>query len=85
MAAKCAFGRLFAASPQVQAVAVVQRAMRARAPADVMAELGFGPLALVGTFAVSMSGALGSARVVSNAGQCLHSHTVECDCARLCP
>lgn len=68
VAAKCAFGRLFAASPQVQAVAVVQRAMRGCAPADVMAELGFGPLALVGSFAVSMSGAFRSARVVSYAG-----------------
>lgn len=54
--AKCAFGRLFAASPEVQGVAVVQRAMRGREPAHVMAELGFGPLQLVGSFAVSMSG-----------------------------
>ncbi|KAK9826092.1 hypothetical protein WJX81_001533 [Elliptochloris bilobata] len=54
--AKCAFGRLFAASQHVQAVAVVQRAMRSREPADVMAELGFGPLEIVGSFAVSMSG-----------------------------
>ena len=55
--AKCAFGRLVAASPEVQGVAVVQRAMRGREPAHVMAELGFGPLQLVGSFAVSMSGA----------------------------
>ena len=54
--AKSAFGRLFAASPDVQGVAVVQRAMRGREPAHVMAELGFGPLQLVGSFAVSMSG-----------------------------
>lgn len=41
----------------LQAVAVVQRAMRAADPAAVMAELGFGPLTLVARFPVSMSGA----------------------------
>lgn len=39
-----------------QAVAVVQRAMRQADPADVMAELGFGEVELVSSFAVSMSG-----------------------------
>lgn len=38
-------------------MAVVQRAMRGREPAAVMAELCFGPLELVGSFAVNMSGA----------------------------
>jgi len=56
-AAKRAFGRLFAAAPDLRGVAVVQRAMRGREPAAVMAELGFGALELVGSFAVSMSGA----------------------------
>ena len=40
----------------MQAVAVVQRAMRAASPAAVMAELGFGSLTLVSRFSVSMSG-----------------------------
>jgi hypothetical protein len=40
----------------VQAVAVVQRAMRGQAPEAVMAELGFGPLLLIKAFPVSMSG-----------------------------
>ena len=40
-----------------QAVAVVQRAMRAQAPEDVMADLGFGSLKLVASFPVKMSGA----------------------------
>lgn len=40
----------------VQAVAVVQRAMRQADPAEVMAELGFGQVDLVSSFAVSMSG-----------------------------
>ena len=53
---KAGFGRLFAASRTLRAVAVVQRAMRARDPAAVMAEYGFGQLALVSTFPVSMSG-----------------------------
>ncbi len=41
----------------VQAVAVVQRAMRQTPPAEVMEELGFGLLHLVASFPVSMSGA----------------------------
>ena len=40
----------------VQAVAVVQRAMRQADPAEVMAEMGFGEVELVSSFAVSMSG-----------------------------
>jgi hypothetical protein len=40
----------------MQAVAVVQRAMRGQAPEAVMAELGFGPLLLIKAFPVSMSG-----------------------------
>ena len=40
----------------MQAVAVVQRAMRQADPAEVMAELGFGEVDLVSSFAVSMSG-----------------------------
>ncbi|KAL3161615.1 hypothetical protein ABBQ32_010473 [Trebouxia sp. C0010 RCD-2024] len=54
--AKCAFGSLFAASRTLKAVAVVQRAMRQADPAEVMAELGFGQVDLVSSFAVSMSG-----------------------------
>ena len=40
----------------MQAVAVVQRAMRQADPAEVMADLGFGPVELVASFPVSMSG-----------------------------
>lgn len=40
----------------MQAVAVVQRAMRQADPAEVMAEMGFGEVELVSSFAVSMSG-----------------------------
>jgi hypothetical protein len=40
----------------VQSVAVVQRAMRGRDPAEEMEEMGFGALYLVGSFPVSMSG-----------------------------
>ena len=40
----------------VQAVAVVQRAMRVDNPCMPMGELGFGPLVLVSRFPVSMSG-----------------------------
>ena len=40
----------------MQAVAVVQRAMRQAQPAEVMAEMGFGEVQLVSSFAVSMSG-----------------------------
>lgn len=53
-----AFGRLFASTQSLQAIAVVQRAIRGREPAGLMRELGFGPLALVSNFAVSMSGEL---------------------------
>ena len=57
MDGKAGFGRLFAASRTLRAVAVVQRAMRgATSPAEVMAGLGFGKLALVESFSVSMSG-----------------------------
>ena len=41
----------------VQAVAVVQRAIRQADPAEVMADMGFGEVELVSSFAVSMSGA----------------------------
>lgn len=40
----------------LQSVAVVQRSFRACDPAEVMEELGFGPLLLKGSFPVSMSG-----------------------------
>jgi hypothetical protein len=41
----------------LQAVAVVQRAMRGVPPEAHMAELGFGPLLLIKAFPVNMSGA----------------------------
>ncbi|KAG2445539.1 hypothetical protein HXX76_000154 [Chlamydomonas incerta] len=53
---KRAFGELFAKSKTLRAVAVVQRAMRGQEPAAVMRELGFGPLILINSFSVSMSG-----------------------------
>lgn len=40
----------------VQGVAVVQRAFRGQDPALAMAELGFGPLQLIKTLPVKMSG-----------------------------
>jgi hypothetical protein len=40
----------------LQAVAVVQRAIRGRSPESEMAELGFGQLLLIKSFSVSMSG-----------------------------
>jgi hypothetical protein len=43
--------------PVLQAVAVVQRAMRGVPPEAHMAELGFGPLLLIKAFPVNMSGA----------------------------
>lgn len=46
-----------AAVCRLQAVAVVQRAMRGQTPEAVMAELGFGPLLLIKAFPVNMSGA----------------------------
>ncbi|PNH02095.1 hypothetical protein TSOC_011951 [Tetrabaena socialis] len=53
---KQAFGALFASSRSLRAVAVVQRAMRGQTPALVMRELGFGPLLLITSFPVKMSG-----------------------------
>ena len=53
---RAAFGRLFAASRSLRGVVVVQRAMRGDEPAAVMADLGFGPLLLLTSFAVTMSG-----------------------------
>ncbi|PNW79759.1 hypothetical protein CHLRE_08g365550v5 [Chlamydomonas reinhardtii] len=53
---KRAFGELFAKSKSLRAVAVVQRAMRGQEPAAVMREMGFGPLILINSFSVSMSG-----------------------------
>lgn len=40
----------------VQSVAVVQRAIRKKDPANELEEMGFGPVVLVGSFPVSMSG-----------------------------
>lgn len=40
----------------VQAVAVVQRAVRGEKPAEMMLQLGFGDLLLTDSFPVSMSG-----------------------------
>ncbi|GAB4814101.1 hypothetical protein N2152v2_001147 [Parachlorella kessleri] len=54
-AGKAAFGRLFAASSTLQAVAVVQHAMRGN-PEEAMLQLGFGPVELVDTLTVRMSG-----------------------------
>lgn len=55
--ARAAFGRLFSASKTLCAVAVVQRSMREADPATAMEEwYGFGPLRLVDSFPVSMSG-----------------------------
>lgn len=42
----------------LQSVAVVQRAIRKRDPAEEMEEMGFGALTLVSSFPVSMSGGL---------------------------
>ncbi|CAG9461620.1 unnamed protein product [Pedinophyceae sp. YPF-701] len=53
--ARCAFGALFAASPTLQHVCVVQRHMREDAVAN-MEEYGFGDVALVDKFTVKMSG-----------------------------
>eukprot|EP00798_Chlamydomonas_sp_ICE-L_P021108 gene21108-27996_t len=54
---KKAFGRLFASSTTLRAVAVVQRAMpRGVRPEETMAELHFGPLMLISNFPVKMSG-----------------------------
>ena len=53
---RAAFGKLFAASRTLRGVVVVQRAMRGDEPAAVMADLGFGPLLLLTSFAVTMSG-----------------------------
>ncbi|KAF5841966.1 hypothetical protein DUNSADRAFT_10137 [Dunaliella salina] len=53
---KAAFGRLFATSKTLKAVAVVQRSMRGEDPAQLMQSLGFGPLLLISNFVVKMSG-----------------------------
>ncbi len=50
----------------VQAVAVVQRAMRQADPAEVMEELGFGQVYLVASFPVSMSGTAAACDLSSN-------------------
>jgi hypothetical protein len=56
MEGRKAFGRLFASTQSLQAIAVVQRAIRGREPAGMMRELAFGPLVQMSNFAVSMSG-----------------------------
>ncbi|MEW5317448.1 MAG: hypothetical protein WDW38_008742 [Sanguina aurantia] len=52
---KEAFGKLFAKSRSLKAVAVVQRAIRKEDPSTYMSELGFGPLLLLKSFPVNMS------------------------------
>lgn len=55
--ARVALGKLFMGSSTAQAICVVQRAMRCESPAAYMSEeYGFGPLRLVDTRKVSMSG-----------------------------
>jgi len=56
---KAAFGRLFRTSQSLKAVAVVQRAMRNIDPCLEMQQLGFGPLLLIKSFSVNMSGEFG--------------------------
>ncbi|GIL61222.1 hypothetical protein Vafri_15627 [Volvox africanus] len=53
---KEAFGKLFAKSRTLRAVAVVQRAIRGQEPAAMMRDLGFGPVLLIASFPVKMSG-----------------------------
>ncbi|GIL79211.1 hypothetical protein Vretifemale_8592 [Volvox reticuliferus] len=53
---KEAFGKLFAKSRTLRAVAVVQRAIRGHEPAAMMRDLGFGPVLLIASFPVKMSG-----------------------------
>ncbi|GAX78395.1 hypothetical protein CEUSTIGMA_g5837.t1 [Chlamydomonas eustigma] len=53
---RIAFGKLFNHSRSLRAVAVVQRAIRGQEPAALMEELGFGPLLLITSFSVNMSG-----------------------------
>jgi hypothetical protein len=55
--ARAGLGRLFRESTTVQAICVVQRAMRCASPADFMCqEYGFGALRLLATSKVTMSG-----------------------------
>lgn len=60
---RIAFGSLFNRSPSLRTVTVVQRAIRGKEPAAVMAELGFGLLLLITSFAVNMSGSGASFQV----------------------
>ncbi|GLI65751.1 hypothetical protein VaNZ11_009351 [Volvox africanus] len=53
---KEAFGKLFVKSRTLRAVAVVQRAIRGQEPAAMMRDLGFGPVLLIASFPVKMSG-----------------------------
>ncbi|CAD7695618.1 unnamed protein product [Ostreobium quekettii] len=53
---KRAFGRLFAQAATMRAIAVVQRSFRRRDPAHEMRKLAFGPVRLMGSFPVKMSG-----------------------------
>jgi hypothetical protein len=54
MSARASFGLLFRSSTSCHSVTVVQRSMRD--PAKQMLELGFGPLLLIKSFPVKMSG-----------------------------
>ena len=49
---------------------MVQRAMRGAAPMEVMADLGFGEVHLVDSFAVSMSGALSYMQTMDVSSHC---------------
>ena len=57
----------------LQAVAVVQRAMRVDNPCTLMGQMGFGPLALVARFPVSMSGMCSrpASRKMKKGGSCI--------------
>lgn len=57
--ARTAFGELFARSSTLKSVAIVQRAIRKKDPADLMADYNFGSLELVDTLkGIHMSGEL---------------------------
>ena len=56
MQAKEALGALFSTSETCRAIAIVQRAMRNKDPANYLAELGFIDVNVVESFPVKMSG-----------------------------